>query len=451
MPITLGPKCYKKDSRMTFDTVQLVAMSVLAILTTFVIFCTVVEWYNDSFDRRTAKDNQKLGSLMFQRDVAYKPNPYIYSFSMVTNTRALMKKGNHFAALDTIKFGLVVYIHLYNYYNYLSTVGLVTLKRIFSTYPITGFRDDRYTWFRLTLPFDAIFIISGMIIAFSMQRKLSSPTSKFNYASYALKLWLKFAVTYAGSILFIFILPTTATGPIWDYGMAWLNGCRDWKTVLSGFFFLSNYNLQLGLAKSPSVLPYVSLISLFENRLIVCLNCQCNATSTWFMSALLQLLFIAPVIVFLGHKVPRRGKVVYFLLLTVISAVMSVLPYLLLKIKPEVHFLEFDSFRDQFISYAWYRLGTNTYLVSFVMGIIGGYMLADFKVLLRQELENVILVISFVLVQVAIALNNSFWRLDKSPTLLNSLLWYSAVRLMSSLGLTYIFYTIASNRARKYT
>lgn len=243
---------------MTFDTVQLISMSILAILVTFVIFCTVVEWYNDSFDRRTAKDNQKLGSLMFQRDVAYKPNPYIYSFSMVTNTRALLKRGNHFAALDTIKFVLVVYIHLYNYYNYLSSVGLVTLKRIFSTYPVTSFRDDRYTWFRLTLPFDAIFVISGMIIAFSMQRKLSSPTSKFNYASYALKLWLKFAVTYAGSILFIFVLPATATGPIWEYGMHWLNGCRDWQTVLSGFFFLSNYNLQLGLTRSQSVLPYVS-------------------------------------------------------------------------------------------------------------------------------------------------------------------------------------------------
>lgn len=168
------------------------------------------------------------------------------------------------------------------------------------------------------------------------------------------------------------------------------------------------------------------------------------------MSALLQLLFVAPLIVYIGHKIPRRGKVAYFLALTVISAVMSVLPYLLLQVKPEVHFLEFDSLREQFASYAWYRLGTNTYLVSFMMGIIGGYMLADFKVLLRQELENVILIISFVLVQVAIALNNSFWRLDKPPTLLNSLLWYSAVRLMSSLGLTYIFYTIASNRARKF-
>ena len=84
-----------------------------------------------------------------------------------------------------------------------------------------------------------------------------------------------------------------------------------------------------------------------------------------------------------------------------------------------------------------------------MLGIIGGYMLADFKVLLRQELENAMFVASFVIVQITIALNNSFWRLDKSPTLLKSLLWYSAMRFLGSLGLTYIFYTIASNRARK--
>jgi len=222
----------------------------------------VVEWYNDSFDKRTAKDNQKLGALMFQRDIAYKPNPYLYSFSAITNTRALLKKQHHFAALDTIKFVLVLYIHLYHYYNYLSTVGLVTLKRIFTTYPVSGMRDDRYTWFRLTLPFDAIFIISGMIIAFSMQRKLkasSSTGSKFNYFAYCFKLWIKFAFTYAGSILFIYIMPTITTGPIWEYGMQTLSGCLNWRSVLTGFLFVSNYNVQFEIErKSSSVLPYVS-------------------------------------------------------------------------------------------------------------------------------------------------------------------------------------------------
>ena len=226
---------------------------------------------------------------MFQRDVVHKPNLFLYSFSAVNNTRSLFRtsnsRTNHFAALDTIKFMFVVYIHLYHYYNYLATVGLVTLKRIFTTYPVTGFRDDRYTWFRLTLPFDAILVISGLIVAFSMQRKLklcrsnesqvnqsqsqshgeegnsnNNKNKKFNYLNYALKLWIKFAITYGGSILFIYVLPTITTGPIWDHGMTWLNGCLNLKTVLLGFLFISNYNVQLGASiNSPGVLPYVSV------------------------------------------------------------------------------------------------------------------------------------------------------------------------------------------------
>lgn len=168
------------------------------------------------------------------------------------------------------------------------------------------------------------------------------------------------------------------------------------------------------------------------------------------MSSLLQLLLIAPLIIYIGFKLSKRAKHVYFFLLVVLAAALTILPYLLFGLKPEVHFLEFETFREQFASYAWYRLGTNTYLLSFVLGIVGGYMLADFKVLLRQELETVMLVVSFVLVQITIALNNSFWRLDKSPSLFNSLLWYSGVRLLGSIGLTYIFYTVASNRARKW-
>ncbi|KAJ6224273.1 hypothetical protein RDWZM_002818 [Blomia tropicalis] len=418
MPITVGPKCFKGRST-----------SILTLLTTFVIFCTVVEWYNQSFDKRTAKDNHKLGALMFQRDVAFKPNPFLYSFSAITNTRAVLRKHTSFAALDTIKFMMVIYIHLYNYYNNLSTVGLVTLKRIFTTYPATGMRDDRYTWFRLTLPFDAIFIISGMVIAFSMQRKLKMASSNFNYFSYSAKLWIKFAVTYAGSIMFLWVLPTVTTGPVWDYGMNWLNGCFDLKTVLLGFLFVSNYNTQLGTnVDNPSVLPF------------------CNPP-TWFMSSLLQLLLLAPLFVFVGYKLSKYAKISFFLLLVIGSGVLAIVPYLALNIKPDVHFLEFETLRETALSFAWYRMGTNTYLLSFVFGIIGGYMLADFKVLLRQELENAMVIISFVLVQVAIALNNSFWRLDKPPSLVKSLIWYSVVRSLQSLGLTYIFYTLSSNRA----
>lgn len=167
------------------------------------------------------------------------------------------------------------------------------------------------------------------------------------------------------------------------------------------------------------------------------------------MSTMLQLLLLTPLIVFTVYKLSKRSKQAFFLVLTMLATVLTIMPYLAFNIKPEMHFLEFSTLQQTFLSYAWYRLGTNTYLLSFIVGIIGGYILADFKLLLRQELENFILVASFVLVQICIALNNSFWRLDQPPKLLNTLIWYSGVRLLESIGLTYIIYTIASNRASK--
>ena len=80
------------------------------------------------------------------------------------------------------------------------------------------------------------------------------------------------------------------------------------------------------------------------------------------MSSLLQLLLIAPLIVYIGYKLSRRSKIVYFFLLTVFSAALTVMPYFAFGVKPEVHFLEFETLRETFISYSWYRLGTNTYL-----------------------------------------------------------------------------------------
>lgn len=231
----------------------------MTALIAFVILCTIIEFYNISYDRTTAKNNIKLGNVMFQHDLIMKPNLFLYSFSAITNTRSLLKH-TRFAALDSLKFLFIIYIHLYNYYNYQSTIGFVTLKRIFTTYPAVSLRSDRYTWFRTALPFEPIFIISGLIVGFNIHQKLKDSFSKTNYLLYIARLWIQFAVTYIGSVLFIYLLPVMTQGPIWEHGMSWLDGCLNPKILLNGLLFISNYNVQmfsLG-SKHSATLPYVS-------------------------------------------------------------------------------------------------------------------------------------------------------------------------------------------------
>ncbi|KAI7685874.1 hypothetical protein SSS_06002 [Sarcoptes scabiei] len=428
MPLQLGPNCYKLDDPYKFKPHQLFAMTIMTALIAFVILCTIIEFYNISYDRTTAKNNIKLGNVMFQHDMIMKPNLFLYSFSAITNTRSLLKH-SRFSSLDSLKFLFMIYIHLYNYYNLQSTIGFVTLKRIFTTYPSVSMRNDRYTWFRTSLPFEPIFIISGLIIGFNIHQKIKTSFFYSNYFLYVGRLWIQFAITYIGSVLFIYLLPMMSQGPVWDHGMAWLDGCINPRIVLNGLIFISNYNVQIYTpgAKHSAILPF------------------CNPP-TWLTSALIQLLIIAPILVYIANQMTKRMTYIFFIFLIILGFAFNLMPYFLFGIKPDVHFLEFETLYETMISHSWYRYGTNVYIGCFLMGIMAGYLLVEFKVLLRFEIETTVLVVSFLLIQLTIAVNNIFWRLDKPPSLFLTLTWHTLIRFLGSMGFTSIFFLIASNR-----
>lgn len=238
---------------------------VLTFLATLVILCTAIERYNQSFDMATARRNQSFRFLMFHRDTSYKPPPLIYSFSALTNTRALVSRRSRtsFASLETIKLFMILLLHLVHTYNYLATVGVFTLKNIFTSYPVNGYRSDLYSLFRMTLPYDVIIGIGGFTLGHNLVHASTAQTDltkkRFNYLVYCSKLMVKYALTYAGSVLFLLVLPLTTSGPLWDSGMQWLNGCLDWRVVASGVLAVSNFNEQLGLGGiGKAVLPVVS-------------------------------------------------------------------------------------------------------------------------------------------------------------------------------------------------
>ncbi|KPM07480.1 hypothetical protein QR98_0059740 [Sarcoptes scabiei] len=332
----------------------------------------------------------------------------------------------------SLKFLFMIYIHLYNYYNLQSTIGFVTLKRIFTTYPSVSMRNDRYTWFRTSLPFEPIFIISGLIIGFNIHQKIKTSFFYSNYFLYVGRLWIQFAITYIGSVLFIYLLPMMSQGPVWDHGMAWLDGCINPRIVLNGLIFISNYNVQIYTpgAKHSAILPF------------------CNPP-TWLTSALIQLLIIAPILVYIANQMTKRMTYIFFIFLIILGFAFNLMPYFLFGIKPDVHFLEFETLYETMISHSWYRYGTNVYIGCFLMGIMAGYLLVEFKVLLRFEIETTVLVVSFLLIQLTIAVNNIFWRLDKPPSLFLTLTWHTLIRFLGSMGFTSIFFLIASNRCSK--
>ena len=89
----------------------------------------------------------------------YTVSPYYYTFSLVVNGEELVDKKSQMCPLDTIRLFVMLHIYVYHLYNTMATIGIVTLKRTFATYPSLVLENDRYFSLRTTLTFDIIFVL----------------------------------------------------------------------------------------------------------------------------------------------------------------------------------------------------------------------------------------------------------------------------------------------------
>ena len=139
----------------------------LALLAILTITSTGIEIYNIIYEKSVAEDNNNVGDNVGDTELIeeepYSVNPYYYMFSMVTNGRELLAQNKRFAALDTIRLFVILHIYVFHLYNTMATIGIVTLKRTFATYPSTVLELDRYTTLRNTLFFDILFIMRFVI------------------------------------------------------------------------------------------------------------------------------------------------------------------------------------------------------------------------------------------------------------------------------------------------
>jgi peptidoglycan/LPS O-acetylase OafA/YrhL len=88
-----------------------------------------------------------------------------------------------------------------------------------------------------------ILFASGLVLTYTIIGKLEKSNGKFNYINYLLQRWLRISVSLFGSILMIYLMPLTGSGPIWHDGNVWLQpACRDMSSLLSSFLYNSNWN-----------------------------------------------------------------------------------------------------------------------------------------------------------------------------------------------------------------
>ncbi len=166
---------------------------------------------------------------------------------------------------------------------------------------------------------------------------------------------------------------------------------------------------------------------------------QCNGP-TWFLSALMQLLVIAPIFIITYHRKKIVG--IYAIITALIVGLFSAIaPYLIFGIKPYLLLWDLDSIAiTNTKSFVWYHMTPNAYLISFFVGIAFGY-LCHKKVLFTKYQQTYCWILSVVMISTVYLWHNTFWRFDKSTTVLNALLWLSIGKLFFSSGFGWIYYS----------
>lgn len=81
------------------------------------------------------------------------------SFSIIRNTRSLFAKNTKFAALDTFRLLIIINVHIGHLYSVTTTLGIISLKKVFSEIIYTIYEDNRYIFVRNPLIMDALFVL----------------------------------------------------------------------------------------------------------------------------------------------------------------------------------------------------------------------------------------------------------------------------------------------------
>lgn len=237
--------------------------------------------------------------------------------------------------------------------------------------------------------------------------------------------YLRFFVLVFGSILFIYLLPITSDGPIWHIGVdKFSNGCRNPTNLLTNLLFINNFNGEGNNFNGDKCHPV-----------------------TWFLASLLQLTAIAPIFVLIYFKNSLVG--IFTLIFGVIMALfVAILPWILLQKRPYLQIWDLDSivFANSSSLTLYHTLPT-VYLISFLIGFPFGFMLyKNNNIKISAIIQNVCSIMSITSIFGVYLWHNSFWRTDRSASLVNALLWHSVGKLVFGAGVGWLLFACCTGR-----
>ena len=150
-----------------------------------------------------------------------------------------------FVSLDAIRLILVLNVCIDHMFLFTPFMAFMAFKRILNSVITKVYYYNKYFFARNILIIDTLFIISGLVLSFSLLRKLSLSRGRLQYGIFLVRLWLKYSLPMAVVISFFWLLPLTGTGPIWQVGMHLLvPACKDHFSLFSSLTYFSNYRIK---------------------------------------------------------------------------------------------------------------------------------------------------------------------------------------------------------------
>lgn len=117
----------------------------------------------DLYNRHRQTDGSQTKSS--ERRIETKGERVLYAFSIIRSTESLFASTHEkWQSLDTIRLLLIIYVYIAHFYIAATTLGLITLKNLFSVVIPRMFRDPRYWFARNPLMIDALYALRFVII-----------------------------------------------------------------------------------------------------------------------------------------------------------------------------------------------------------------------------------------------------------------------------------------------
>nr|XP_027194182.1 uncharacterized protein LOC113788916 [Dermatophagoides pteronyssinus] len=321
-------------------------------------------------------------------------------------------------------------------------MAFMSFKRILNSVITKAYDYNRYFFARNILIIDTMFLISGLLLSYSLLRKLAINRGRFNYIVFTVRLWLKYSIPMFFIILLFWLLPLTGNGPLWNMGMKMLvDTCKESESLLSSFLYLSNYRIR----DNQNVFN-------FDQRFALC------NPPTWFLSALFQLQIIGPIFILAIYHYQRFG-IILNIFMIILGCYTSILPDHLFDQRTYLDGPSFSSLEELTHSFVAYHMGVNQYLISFFLGILIGFLIIQRQIQMNNNnnnrkkideklwLKRTLWIISIIGLILSVYWFMTLHTINLAPSRTSILLWFSIGKLIGCLSIAWMLYELCIGQA----